>query len=44
MLKLERSAIKLGKEGMIIPRPVESITMVINIKRNAFFEAIRILH
>jgi hypothetical protein len=38
----ETSATKFGREGIIIPKPVASMTMVINIKMNAFLEAILI--
>lgn len=40
MLTFATSATKEGKEGIIIPKPVESITMVMKIKINAFLEPI----
>ena len=40
MLTLATSATKEGKEGMIIPNPVESMTMVMKIKMSAFLDAI----
>ena len=40
MLTLATSATKEGKEGMIIPNPVESMTIVMKIKMSAFLDAI----
>jgi hypothetical protein len=40
MVMCDASAIKLGSDGMMIPRPIESIQIVIKTNRRAFFEKV----